>query len=59
MSKKLAIYCSYDDKNESSNVKLSKLYLCKTDKWRVNYLNEIIAELEFERNFILSNPKTS
>jgi len=59
MSKKLVIHCSYDEKHELSNIKLSPLYLCKTDEWRLNYLNEIIAELEFEKNFILNNLKTS
>ena len=59
MSKKLVIYCSYNEKLKVSSIKFSPLYIKESNQWRLNYLNEIIEELQFEKDFILNNLNAS
>lgn len=52
MSKKIVIYCGWDDKHESSYTKMPESYQSLTKQQKLILLTELVEELEHEKKFI-------
>jgi hypothetical protein len=55
VAKKITAYCGYETRYgcDHAYVKWAQEYLELTNSQRLDFLTEIISELEFERQFIL------
>ena len=59
MTKKITAYCGYDTEYgcDHAYVRWAQEYLELTDNQRLDFLTEIISELQHEREFILKQLK--
>jgi hypothetical protein len=55
MANKIVIYNSYDFKNKGAYLKLSSTYQDATHQWKLDFINEVIKELEKEKNYLTNN----